>query len=199
MATVTYPYSNGTNPAGGSSTWTAANVPNAFNGVDDSYADCAGGGSNDPLVGTSLQTVRSSGTITKVEIGYEGYISSGTCAAHLIALFGGSVAGSDHTIGNLPTSDTDTIYWADITIDTNAPSTWTWADIQALDVKYYHGANSTKTVYIDGLYVRVTYTEAGGPFPHFLRRLLQGGMVGGVAIVAGAAWQKTAGGLFIAA
>jgi len=103
----------------------------AFDKVNDTYAVSAGipadRGSN-KLRGTSHDNVLSAGTITKVEIGLEGYLSTPLSTTKGKPIFSGVTLGSSKTLA-IGTSDDDTIAWADITNDGEAPDPWTWADI----------------------------------------------------------------------
>ena len=75
------------------------------------------------------------GTISKVELRihcttYLTQFEMQTGEIKLRPVFGGSSDGDNHNVGNVDDNWSDYI---DITNDTNAPSTWTWSDIQNLD------------------------------------------------------------------
>ncbi len=79
-----------------------------------------------------------SGTITKVEVRYLGAYSNGPGSGSsnqvsVTPVFNGSTDGDVHNPGALSSSATWTD-WIDITSDTNAPGTWTWADVTNLDL-----------------------------------------------------------------
>jgi len=78
-------------------------------------------------------------TITKVEIrAYSSCGNScGTLTAYLKPIF---TAGDGDTHSYLPPGLGIPPYWCDwidITTDTNAPSTWTWADVNSMDVDHW--------------------------------------------------------------
>jgi hypothetical protein len=149
VATVEYEYNTGANVD-----W--QNYANAFDGNAATYATSTGFQSSNWIRGTGLPTVRATGTITKVELGYRGYGSTTDIRPHLIPIIAGT-DGDDHTLSVLATSDDGTIYYVDVTSDTNAPVTWDWDDVAALDVRHWATAYM-KTAYLNSLHVRVTYT-----------------------------------------
>lgn len=78
------------------------------------------------------------GDITNVSVGV--YWSNNSTLANikprLTPYFGGSNAGDNHDASVDPTSES-TFIWEDfdITSDTNAPETWSWEDVQNLDLR----------------------------------------------------------------
>ena len=128
------PYFNtGSDLGDRSNAW--SNVSNAFDGSDSDYASVTLNLANsNTLKGTANSNTVSSGTIDKVEL----YTTVGcnSYAGHIytIPVFNGSTDGDtyDDDFGE----SLITKYF-NITGDTNAPSTWSWSDINNLDVKVY--------------------------------------------------------------
>jgi len=97
------------------------------------------------------------GTITKVEVQAYAYQSTDTTGSiTLTPIFSGTNSGDGHSFN--PGTSADWSTYADITSDTNAPSTWTWADVQNLDLNVTWNANAgSNTGYLAQANVRVTY------------------------------------------
>lgn len=102
------------------------------------------------------------GAITKVELRvFVGNISAANHITLRPVFPGGD--GDDHTVVATPFV-AEWLAWQDITSDTNAPSPWTWSDVQALDCDVVapdaSGANWTRVRKVE---IRVTYflPEAG--------------------------------------
>lgn len=139
----------------------------AWDATDDTYAyrDIPAGGSDDSanyLLATSTEASGHGGTITQVEIGVEGYAASTTVSAYLAPVFEGAATGSAYQISGeaLGTTDDDSLNYADITLDSQAPAEWTWQDVMDLDIMAYgHNtdAGQSQRLYIDQLSVKVTY------------------------------------------
>ncbi|NTW22415.1 hypothetical protein HGA34_02595 [Candidatus Falkowbacteria bacterium] len=148
--------------AGSGVNWT--NAANAWNGTNNTYAsrDIPQGGANDSanyLKATANSATDLGGTITQVEIGVEGYVERTTVSAWLRPLLNGTATGTPQQIPGttLTTADTGATFYVDIT---SASSSWTWANIQNLDV-LVHGSSSAaqnRFLYIDQISIRVTYT-----------------------------------------
>jgi len=101
--------------------------------------------------------ITGSGTITKVEIGYEAYSSVAQQLDLYTSSNGGSSWNAIHTTANLGTSDPNTYTYIDVTSDT----TWTWTLLNDANFKYKvvtHWLSGTPTWYVDALVVRITYT-----------------------------------------
>lgn len=163
MAEVTYKYTAVTDV---SSAWTSeANVTDAD---ETNYAydlvdkNSTGGlliGTANTCPGTDL------GTITKVEMIMDVGCESGEASYMdgLIApLFGGTLDGDTRT-ADLLIGATPEKFTYDITTDTNAPGTWTWSDIQDLDLQTRGDNNASSNdiyYYCYVMWVRVTYTPA---------------------------------------
>lgn len=165
MATTTYNFTAGSD----NGDW--SNEANAWDETNGTYAtrEIAKNTSFETskwIKGTTNDAPASGDDIRKVEIGVEAKASnSGNCQLRLVPMFGGSSDGDNHDTAELGTSDSTT--WFDITEDTNAPGTWSWSDVQDLDVRMF-GDNdagfSARTISIDQIYVRVsagaeTYNE----------------------------------------
>jgi hypothetical protein len=101
--------------------------------------------------------ITGSGTITKVEIGYEAYSSVAQQLDLYTSSNGGSTWNAIHTTANLGTSDPNAYTYIDVTSDT----TWTWTLLNDANFKYKvvtHWLSGTPTWYVDALVVRITYT-----------------------------------------
>lgn len=98
-------------------------------------------------------------TISKVEVGIV-IDKSIYSTFYVTPKFGGSSLGDSHTVANLSVYDDSMIDWIDITDDTNAPGTWTWSDIDNLDINMYcsrAAVPGTSEEKISGVYIRVTF------------------------------------------
>lgn len=160
---------------GSSVNWT--NPSYAWNSTDDTYAyrtipRRSANDSANYLQASANNATDIGGSITKVEIGVEGYTANTAVATNLIPRFYGVTIGSTYTItgATMGTSDGDTTKYVDITSDANASSTWTWEQIQNLDFRLY-GLNSSNSanyiLYIDQFRVQVTYTPNNAPTGSF--------------------------------
>lgn len=101
--------------------------------------------------------ITESGTITKVEIGYEAYSSVAQQLDLYTSSNGGSTWNAIHTTANLGISDPNAYTYIDVTSDT----TWTWTLLNDANFKYKvvtHWLSGTPTWYVDALVVRITYT-----------------------------------------
>ena len=101
--------------------------------------------------------ITGSGTITKVEIGYEAYSSVAQQLDLYTSSNGGSTWNAIHTTANLGTSDPNAYTYIDVTSDT----TWTWTLLNDANFKYKvvtHWLSGTPIWYVDALVVRITYT-----------------------------------------
>lgn len=99
------------------------------------------------------------GTIGTVELRAYGHLSSLPTSAAFVPYFGGANDGDNHA-SVVPLNEGWGSY-KDITSDTNAPSPWTWADIQNLDCKV-NAILAGGTPYVAKVEVRVTYSAGGG-------------------------------------
>ena len=126
----------GVDIGGGDVAW--ANVNDAFDNDPATDADCVGmtlgewssvlkGTSNIPERGAPVRTV---GRITSVHIGITASMGPVVGGFRMQPYFGGANNGDTHWMSYV----LGVSYMA-ITNDTNAPSPWTWADIDALDIK----------------------------------------------------------------
>jgi hypothetical protein len=82
-----------------------------------------------PSAASTLWFPDSNYDITKVEVKAFG---SGTTSANAIPLFSGTTSGDSYLI---PSAGLTEHQWFDITSDTNAPSPWTWQDVEDLFFK----------------------------------------------------------------
>jgi len=162
MGQYIYIYTNGNDP---NNAW--VNDPNAWDGVDDTYAtrsySATEDNENNRLEGTANNAPGSGEQIAKVELGVEAFGDAslaGNMWNRVRPVFGGTILGNMYG-ALIPTYDPDSPYnWYDITNDPNAPSPWTWADIQALDMRTWFYVIPPKagagTIYVDQLWIRVT-------------------------------------------
>lgn len=104
-------------------------------------------------IGTNL------GTITKVEILVKAESLNVADTNNVKANYGGAgTYGNNNNISTPTTTPTEFVF--DITADTNAPSPWTWADIQNLDL-YFNGDAVTAGFGVYYGKLRVTCTLSG--------------------------------------
>ncbi len=91
------------------------------------------------LKGTVNDFATATGTINTVEIGLMSSatttVGKGATTHYSVPIFGGTTDGAEYSRINVGT--TGEWYWHTITNDSQAPGTWNWSDIQALDVKSY--------------------------------------------------------------
>ena len=105
--------------------------------------------------------ITGTGTVVKVEIGYEAYSSMAEELEFLTSSDGGSGWNSTHTTANLGTSDPDSLTYIDVTSD----ETWTWTLLNDTNFKikvFNKYDTGNVTWYIDHIVVRVTYTNGFG-------------------------------------
>jgi len=100
------------------------------------------------------------GTISKVEIRCYGY-GDGDDRIDIKPIFGGTSPGDSHQ--TTPASSPGWGTYVDITNDNNAPSPWTWSDVQAL-YAYITKENVSKgnIMYCAKVEIRVTYEPTAG-------------------------------------
>ncbi len=159
--------------AGTSVYWT--NDTYSWDNTDDTYAyrDIPRRSADDSanyLEGNANGVPSNAYVITDVEIGVEGYFEDTDITVYALPRFGGTTNGSSYSISGFTTTDTDTVFWASVFSDANAPSTWTWSDVQNMDMRIY-GSNADnaqpRLLYIDQMYVRVTYNYNVAPTVSF--------------------------------
>lgn len=107
------------------------------------------------------------GDISKVEVRYHAYKNGNarTIRAEVVPIFSGG-NGDTHDPGNVvpgSSATADYISWIDITSDTNAPSTWSWTDVQNLDMNVITQRPNNGRIYVSNVEVRVTYTGNFAP------------------------------------
>lgn len=100
------------------------------------------------------------GTITQVEVRIYSYQDNDTTGyITLTPFFGGSSTGDNHNL----TPPVSTGSWSsnvDITTDTNAPSPWSWSDIQNLDLDVIWNQNGgSNTGFASKVEIIVTYED----------------------------------------
>lgn len=162
QSTVSYVFNTCTN-----NNWTTsyANVGDgdiATNGTD------ATNGNYLTLTGNNC-TGANLGAITKVEIrvNYKNNYTSAstkTNVPQLVPYFNGSGVGNSH---NETTGDWSTQHWSvywNITSDPNAPGSWTWNDIQNLDLRCIDYRPATGTISVYQIEMQVTYTPVAMTF-----------------------------------
>jgi len=155
--TTTYNYTAGTD----NGDW--SDEANAWDGDTSTYASvtCNNNTSDDWIKGTANNTPTSGSAIQKVEVGVSinqsGYFT-GSNYDHcvIIPVFNGSTNGSNYDIYTTTTQEDK---FVDITNDSNAPSTWSWSDVNNLDFLIYYndGSSSYTNQNVYEMYVRVTY------------------------------------------
>ncbi len=125
-----------------------------FSGQTNDTQECT----SNTCPGTNL------GTITKVEIRASGHRAQiNNVAMYLQPEFtGGSGDQHDLLSNNIPnyTFTVDWSDWMEITNDTNAPGTWTWSDVQSMDMTVYGEINDNgpgAQQRIAKIEIRVTY------------------------------------------
>jgi hypothetical protein len=140
-------------------TW-ATNPANMVDGTDASYASTVV--NNDvQLLNTNNATGTDLGEILSVEIRAFGYYSANDQVT-LTPIFTGGTG--DGHIGAVPATTGAWGVWFDITTDTNAPGTWTWADIVNLDTNVqYVKSGGAQTTYVGEVEIRVNYTANTAP------------------------------------
>lgn len=161
MAEVTYKYTSVSDP---NSQWTSeANVTDvdetnyAYDTVSKNSVGSNIIGTVNECDGTDLGTITKVEMLFKVgtEVGEESYMDG-----LLAALYNGTTEGTTY-ITDFPTDGNPVTYSVDITNETNAPATWTWSDVQNLDMQTKGDNNASSNdisyrCYV--LWVRVTYT-----------------------------------------
>ncbi|PLX26882.1 hypothetical protein C0583_05520 [Candidatus Parcubacteria bacterium] len=163
---------NGVHVGWASSTW-------AWDNGVDTYAyreipKKTGGGEPANYIQSNINSsVNLGGDINTVEVGIEGYVDGTTITTYVTPYFGGISAGDQYQITATEMENTDTSipFYIDITNSTNAPTTWTWADVANLDVRLFGGNSSNSTpnnLYIDQIYIRVDYTPNNPPDSEFI-------------------------------
>ncbi len=86
----------------------------------------------------------------------------------LIPYFGGSSPGGNHDDGSQSGSNEGNPAWSayfDITSDANAPGSWTWSDVQNLDLRLKVVRNSNGRLNAYKVEIRVTYGAGGNSAP----------------------------------
>ncbi len=135
---------------------------NMTNGSTANYAFTATDG-DIQLLTSNTDDASDHGTITAVEVRAYGYQTDGADGqVFLRPVFGGSDDGDNHTFTpNEGSGSAGYSSYYDITTDTNAPSTWTWSDVDNLDldVEFNQGASGTNTAAISRVDLRVTYED----------------------------------------
>ncbi len=137
------------------------------------------------LLATSTNASSLVGTISKVEIGVEGYVETNNIITYLVPVFNGTTDGSGTypiSAANMGTADDNASDYVDITGDPNGPgaSNWTWSDVINLDIKVYGNNSSNKagTLYIDQIRLSVTYnTPPTGNFNSAVQKTDDTGMI----------------------
>jgi hypothetical protein len=146
----------------GAEQWT--NYPNMTDGLTSSHAWTSGDG-NTQLNNSNTCPGTDLGTIHKVELRVHGGAESGAEDDDIILrpVFGGSADGDDHQVdmAAYTTEGKQWSAWVDITNDTNAPSSWTWTDVQNLDVDVVHKqVNTLENMLASKVDIRVSYGGA---------------------------------------
>jgi len=155
------------NSQNGTSTWT--NPDKMVDGNNTiNYADITNG--TFIQVNNANTSSDIGGTIDKVEfrVVYGCSVTSDTL--YCFPVFNGITEGSSYAIGigSSPSAagvGPRTGQWKNITNDGQAPGTWTWADIIALDLKLSGTSSSGEFMYVYQVDLQVTYTETPTPPP----------------------------------
>lgn len=104
------------------------------------------------------------GEIQTVEVRAYSYQTDGSDGQVILRpVFGGGSDGDNHAYS--PPENVGNVAWSsyvDITTDTNAPSNWSWSDVNNLDmdVEFNQGASGTNTAFVAIVQVRVTYEDS---------------------------------------
>jgi hypothetical protein len=103
------------------------------------------------------------GAVANVTLRAYGWQDGGDEVLYLRPVFGGTIDGADYPTGGwTPPTDEASVAWSpyqNITNDANAPATWSWSDVQELDVDVvFVAAGAAKTMYIAKVEIVVTYT-----------------------------------------
>lgn len=149
------------NANNGDATWDA-NANNVTDGVTTTYGTDNDNGSTLTLTGNTCPGTNL-GTITKVEIRQFALKNSSTIRADITPKFGGSSSGTRFDWGDWMSTTGAYSAWHDITTDTNAPGTWTWADVQNLDALITVNRPGSGQVSLGQVEIRVTYNLARKP------------------------------------
>lgn len=146
----------------------AASPANMVDGSTSTYASTSSNGDTQLLTSNTCDG-SDLGTITKVEIRVYGYKSGGlTGTIRLTPVFSGG-NGNDHDYTATTTATWSS--WYDITADTNAPTTWTWTDVDNLDCRVTGIVAVGRTMYAAKVEIQVTYSTAEAGQPMQLRGL----------------------------
>jgi hypothetical protein len=128
------------------------------NGASASYASTTIAGDVELLNGntcTGLET----GNITNVWIRTKGYYSTNKHTITLTPKYNGELLGDDYEFDDITTSATWSP-WFEITEDRCAPETWTWYDIDNLDIDVTaENTMSAFTLYCSQVEIQVGYVE----------------------------------------
>lgn len=102
------------------------------------------------------------GTITKVEIrAYGQEAQTGNVSLYLQPVFSGGNGDTHDLLPDFSFGSNVWSQWFDITSDTNAPGTWSWSDVQNLDMTVYGEQNESgpgSVQRIGKIDIRVTYS-----------------------------------------
>lgn len=131
---------------------TGTNTNEADGAPDDVYATLADDGAYARIGGFATTT----GTITKVEIAFEGKYTGAYSNDYLrLAYRISGTTGS--TLQDISLTSTDATTYKDVTAD----RAWTWTDITNMDVQgtfNKNGGEDSIDIQVDALWIRVTYT-----------------------------------------
>ncbi len=141
--------------------WTTTPA-NMVDGATSTYAATSADADVELLDGNS-NAGTDLGIITAVEVRAFSYQTTDTTGSvTLRPVFGGSSDGDNHnftppaTIGSAAWSN-----YIDITTDTNAPGTWSWSDVQNLNLDVVWNANAgSNTGNVASVEIRVTYEDS---------------------------------------
>ena len=95
------------------------------------------------------------GCVEKVELRAKTYYTGTAGSVDLRPVFGGTNDGDNHSV-NTPKGTAAWSNWFDITDDTNAPSSWAWSDVTALDCDV-DSEHMDGTVFCSKVEIRVTF------------------------------------------
>jgi hypothetical protein len=133
---------------------------NMVDGVLTNYATTNNNGDTQ-LLNANNNTGTNLGTIISVEIrAYGDYTTAGDEVRLRPVFTGGDGDNHDGAVPSTPGWGT----WFDITTDTNAPGTWTWTNVQDLDVDVEHYKSAAPgLVYVGQIDIQVNYTINSAP------------------------------------
>lgn len=162
-ATATYQF-NGFNNNGSYDNNTGYEVAKIVDGNDNTYGRDNNNNHYVTLTGNTC-TGTNLGTITRVTIAYRGTsdrTSTSDIYQRFVPYFGGTTAGANYNQANSDFHAEGSPGWSqefDITNGVNAPGTWSWSDVQNLDLRWITIRPVTGRLNTYAVRITVTYTN----------------------------------------